>query len=262
MANLVLAKGKLYFDAFDASGAKTGRRYLGNTPGFSISVEIEALDHFDSDNATADKDGSYEIRTNRTAKLTADDISMDNLALFVKGGKQTVAQTSGSVADELVGPVTPGLYYQLGQSLANPAGVRGISAVVVKNNAGAITYVTPADYTVDLATGLLYIVPGGAIAAGAAALKVSYTKAANTREQISTSLVSYATGELHFVADNKLGANRDLFMPKVKFKPTGEMNLKGGGGDGGGEWATLGFDVEILSPGDGRAALYIDGRPA
>lgn len=262
MANLTLAKGKLYFDAFDANGAKTGRRYLGNTPGFAVSVETETIDHYDSDNATVDKDESFEVRTNRTATLTADDVSMDNLALFVKGGKQTVTQTTGSVVDELVGPVEKERYYQLGQTTGNPTGVRNISAVVVVDAATSlITYVAGTDYTVDLATGLLYITAASTIVAGSS-LKVDYTKAANTREQIATSLVSYATGELHYLADNKLGVNRDLLMPKVKFKPTGEMNLKGGGGDGGGEWATLGFELEILSPGDGRAALYIDGRPA
>ena len=49
----------------------------------------------------------------------------------------------------------------------------GISNVVVKNAAGAVTYVLDTDYTVDAINGIIALKAGGAIASGAT-LKISY----------------------------------------------------------------------------------------
>lgn len=61
--------------------------------------------------------------------------------------------------------------------LANPA----VSALVLKNGAGAVTYVAGTDFSLDPLTGILTRIAGGAIASGAAVKATSYTYADPTK---------------------------------------------------------------------------------
>ena len=49
--DIVLGRGKLYFGKFLSSTNEThqGLEYIGNTPSFSLTVETQELDHYDSD---------------------------------------------------------------------------------------------------------------------------------------------------------------------------------------------------------------------
>mgnify|MGYP006363046905 FL=1 len=44
----VFGRGKIYIDLFDTGGNKTGERFLGNCPGFTLTVASEKLEHFAS----------------------------------------------------------------------------------------------------------------------------------------------------------------------------------------------------------------------
>lgn len=253
--NYTLPKGKLFFDPFDATGAVTGERYLGNTPGADLSIATTVLDHYSAESGINEKDESMVTQIDRKLSITSDNMSLDNVALFVIGGIATLTQAVGPVAGETVGPVIQGRYYQLGVSTANPTGVRNISAGVIKN--GATTYVSGVDYELDGPLGRLYIVPGGAIA-DATSVTADYTKSAGVRQQVASSALAVAQGALRFVADNPKGENRDFYAPKVNLKPNGNMSLKGEKA----EWAKMQFDVEFLKRDAETAALYIDGRPA
>jgi hypothetical protein len=252
--NYVLAKGRIYFDPFDANGAITGERYLGNTPGFSVSVETESLEHFDDDTGIREKDDEVLLEVKRTAALEIDNITEINLALFVIGQEATVAQSSGSVVAEAI-TVQQDRYYQLGTSTSNPTGVRGITNVVVSGSGGTPTYTVATDYTVDLVLGRLYIVSGGTIADDTA-IEVDYDTDANSRAQVATASLAATEGALRYVADNPKGINRDLYSPKVQLKPNGEMSLKGEG------WMKFSLDVEFLKRDATTEALYLDGRAA
>jgi hypothetical protein len=249
MPNYTIAKGKIYFN--DGGGED----YLGNTPGADLSIESETLDHFSSESGIKEKDDSSLVEITRKLAITADDISTTNWARFIIGAISTKTQTATPVVAESLGAVKQGRYYQIGALTANPSGVRVVSAVVVKVAAVAKTIVT--DYTVDLALGRIYIVPGGGIA-DAAVVTVDYTPAANTREQVQSASTAAVAGSLRFVADNPKGTNRDVFLPSVNLKPTGSAKLKGENA----EWMQLGFEIEILKKDTATAAIYIDGRPA
>lgn len=253
--NYTLAKGKLFFDAFDTNGVLTGERYLGNTPGADLTIDSTVLDHYSSESGISEKDMSLVTQIDRKLVITCDDISLENQAMFIIGGVSTLTQVAGPVVAEAIGPVLQDRYYQLGASAGNITGVRNVSAVAVKN--GATTYVAGTDYVLDALQARLYIVPGGAIV-DATTLAVDYTKAAAVRQQIATSSLEIKSGALRFVADNPRGANRDLYAPKVNLKPNGSMTLKGEKA----EWAKLQFDVEFLKRDADTAALYLDGRPA
>lgn len=249
--NYTLGRGRLYFAQY-LLGTQTpkGERYFGNTPDLNLTIESENLDHFSSDRGIREKDDSVPLQTNRTGSFSTDNIDPANLALFFFGTSGIATQASGTVTDEPVTDVEIGLFYQLGSSQANPAGVRDITTVTVSKAAGG-ALVENIDYKIDLALARVEILKGGAIVNGDD-LVVDYTKSAKSREFV----VSGGTpieGQLRFVADNPRGNNYDYLMPWVKVSANGDFALKGD------EWQVIPFNLEVLRK-TGYEAIYIDGR--
>lgn len=137
----VIPRGKVYFDPWDTSDATTGERYIGNCPGVTINISSQKSDHYNSEGGLREKDASVLIQVDRAGTLNCDNMSLENLQLFLSGTQETVSQTSTPVSNEALTVIT-GRYYQLGQSTSNPAGARGISSVVVEAAASAWTAAT------------------------------------------------------------------------------------------------------------------------
>jgi hypothetical protein len=244
-----LGKGEIYFEQ-----AGTGERYIGNSTEFNITIESENLDHFDSDNGIRVKDDSVVLEITRTGSLITDNMSKENLALFFLGDISTVTQTATPVvAGPLASSAVKGYFYQIGKSTANPQGVRGVTGVAVKK--GATSLVLDTDYTLDAALGRVRILETSVTVLAGDVLTVDYTPAANTRERISTSNSASLDGSIRFVAKNPKGTQRDIYIPKVTLRPTGDFATKGD------DWQQVGFAVEI-GQNEGQSAIYIDGRPA
>ncbi|MFM2254185.1 MAG: hypothetical protein RJB68_2522 [Pseudomonadota bacterium] len=250
-----IPRGRVFFDRFDALGAKTGEIYMGNCPGVNFSVETTKAEHFSSEKGLREKDAALVVEVNRTGQLTCDNFSLDNFALFISGSRETQTQASGTVTDETI-KVSLGLYYQLGVNTGAPQGVRNISAVTVTNDAGTTTYVAGTDYNIDLDLGRLQILAGGAITEGQN-VKVDYTKAEKTWDRVKSGSVSELSGALRIVADNASGTNRDWYMPSVTLTPSGELPVIAEGTD----FVQMQFGLEVLKPSNAEA-LYVDGRPA
>lgn len=246
-----LGKGKLYFDPFDSNGNKTGERPFGNCPGFSLAVSSEQKDHYSSESGIAQKDKSVAVQVDRTGKVTTDNLSVENLSLFLIGDVSTITQAATPVVDEAI-VVKKGRFYQLGASTGNPQGVRNVSSVVVTNSAGTTTYVAGTDYVLDATQARIEILSAGAIADDAT-IKVDYTPAANSRQRVASSSLTSSSGALRYIADNPVGANRDLYGPSVLLTPTGELQLIGE------DWVVMEFSVEFLKPTTG-SAVYLDSR--
>lgn len=255
--NYVLGRGKLYFDPF-APGTKnkTGERYFGNTTEFNLNVESEALDHFNSDEGVRTKDDSVILELTRTGALTTDNINEENAALFVLGEVSDVAQTADPVVSEDLGTPLPDRFYQLGATASNPQGVRGVTAVsiTIDPNGTATAAVEGTDYTLDAELGRIYILEGGAFD-GTKAASADYTPEANSRKRVTTNASASVEGALRFVAFNAKGKQKDVYIPYVTLRPTGDWSLKGD------DWQNMGFSVEVGEL-EGMAAVYIDGRPA
>lgn len=252
--NYVLGKGKLYFDPWDTNNATTGERYLGNCPGFDITINSTSLEHFSSESGIKQKDDEVLLEVTRNATITCDNITEDNMALFVIGNKSAPAQSSGAVVDEVL-TVKKDRYYQLGAVGTNYSGVRNVSSVTVTDNAGTTTYTAGADYTLDTTMARIYIVSTGAITDGQV-IKVDYTKAAVSRNQVASASLTATTGALRFVADNPKGTNRDLYAPKANLKPNGSFKWIGDA------WLEVAFTAEFLQKDTTVPALLIDGRAA
>jgi len=257
MNNYVLGAGRLYFDLLDANDEPTGERYVGNTPGFSITAASQTLDHYGDDAAVRELDAQALLQIDRDATITVDNIDADNLAAFVVGTKSTRSQTAETVTSEVQGHSVDGIKleheYQLGASATDPTGARNVTAVSVTGPAGTPTYVLGTDYTLDAAAGRIKFISGGTITAGTKP-EVTYTTAAETRDHIEAApSVTYAA--IRFIADNREGENRDMYAPKVLLAPDGEHQLKGQ------EWSTMSFAAKLQKRGT-LPSIFIDGVSA
>ncbi|MBA1147423.1 hypothetical protein H0Z60_10180 [Ectothiorhodospiraceae bacterium WFHF3C12] len=257
--DIVLGAGKVFFDLFDANGAITGERYLGDTPGFRVSVNNESVQKWSSDGPTAELMEDVATRVTRECVIECENVNMDNLAAFLQGDTEDVAGGGGSVTAE-AHTVQPDRYYQLGQGSGNPTGARDVSAVTVTGSGGTPSYTEGTDYTVDLALGRLYIIPeadGGTIVqdpATEADIEVDYTEGSTSRTRIASNDDGPIFGALRYVADNTRGKNRDLYATKVQLRPDGELAWKSRD-----TWQRLTFRAQFQKP-DTGAALYVDGR--
>ena len=251
--NYTLGSYKIFFDKF-AAGTKvgTGQRYFGNTPSLSKNSESETLDHMDADNGIRTKDDSVVLSLDRTGSFTTDHISPENVALFILGENSVVVQT-GAVA--VVYTITDALKdrrYQIGATPLIPAGVRGITNVVVA--VAASTKVAGVDYTVDLTDGGLIILPGGSIADGDD-VTVTYDRVAGSYNRVVSSDNAEIYGAMYLKSNNAKGLKQDYFFPYVQIRPDGDFEMKGE------EWQELPFSFEILKLDDNTPAVFINGRP-
>jgi hypothetical protein len=251
MGNQTLGRGKLHFSLFKAGTQEpAGFRYLGNSPSFSLNIENETLDHFNSDEGIREKDKSIVLQTNATGSLVLDDIQPENLALFFFGSASAVTQTSATSQSETITGVKKGHGYQIGRTTQNPTGVRSLSNVVIA--VGSSTKTLGTDYTLDAELGILTIGTGGTIAEDAT-VTVTYDRAARTRKQVISG-TTQVEGALRYIATNPEGDKLDYYMGSVRLSPNGDFELKGD------EWQQLPLSVEILKPTSGERIL-IDGRP-
>lgn len=248
-----IPRGRVYVNPYDASEQLTGEIPFGNCPSFNVSISTDKAEHFSSEAGLKEKDGSWNLQVNRTGKLTCDNFSTRNASLWLSGSYETRSQTATPVTGELQS-VLPGRLYQLGATPSNPLGVRNVTAVTVKNEAGTTTYVAGADYNVDLATGRIQIIEGGAIVAGK--VQLGYTPVAATFDSVKSGAKADLLVALRVVSDNATGGNRDWYLPKVMLTPNGDLPLIGADD----KVVSMDFGVEVLKPAN-LEAIYCDGRP-
>lgn len=249
-----IPRGRTFFNPINAATDEyLGEIYLGNCPGFSISIETEKAEHYSSETGLREKDESVVLEVKRSGSLTCDNMSGANVGLFLSGSTGTVTQAGATVAGEAIA-VIPGRYYQLGQTPATPVGARRVSAVAVKSSDGATTYTAGTDYLLDAERGRLQILASGTIAAGG--ITVDYTTAAVTWEGIRSGSAGELRGALRVVSDNATGKQRDFFMPLVTLAPSGDLPVIADGTD----FAQMQFDADVLKPANGEA-IYVDGLP-
>lgn len=236
--NLVLGKGELHFDLF-AAGTKAGigERYLGNTPGFTLSADETAIERKATSKGLRHVTDRFIIERKYNGAMVCDQISEANMAMWLgsTSGKTVVAATGGAPVISETMTVYKGLSYQLGQS-ASPLGQRNLISLVFKLGVTTITQST--NIKLDAAAGRFTVLDAPANITDGAALTIEYKTSGYTRQ--SAQAPRELKGALRFIADNVAGRNTDYFFPYVSLEPDGAFDFKNS------DWQTLQFKIAVL----------------
>lgn len=252
-----IPRGRAYFDPWDANEQLTGERPFGNTPEITLTGSTDKAKHYSSASGIMEQDDAWQKSRERSAKITCDNMNPRVMSLWIGGSKTAVAQTDTAVDGE-VRMVSPGCIYQLGQTAANPVGVRNVTAVTVKedlDDPDAIAYAAGVDYNVDLETGRVQILEGGGITAGK--VRFGYKPVKATYVSISSAGEGDIYGALRIVSDNPKGGNDDWYFPKVSLSADGDLALINTDSD---KPISMQFTADILKPTNGES-LYCNQRP-
>ena len=190
--NLMLGKGALYFDRFDANGDKTGELDLGNVTSFEIQMAQTMKDHISSREGIRKVDLSICIEEKVTAKFELEEYSKENLLLALRGDDvHYLTQSAGGTAVSVT--ATRDRWIDLGY--------RSLLTVVVTH--GATTFTEDYDYKVDKTIGRIFPYANGTIYEGEA-LTVTITYAAINQPYLPMSQRD-VVGFLRFVPNNDQG---------------------------------------------------------
>lgn len=246
-------RGKLFIGVYSGDANRADRRYIGNCPGFTLSVESEKYEHFSSTSGIQTKDLTVTKSVNFNAQITCDDMQAENLALSLAGTSGTLTQVATPVTNEAI-VVQKGYHYQLGLVGSNDVGVREVSSVVVTNVAGNTTYVLNTDYSLDADSGMIYIISGGAITNGQT-IHVDYTPAAGARTLIESGTSGAIDAELFFVSANAAGDDQSLRIPLCSIAPSGELPFITGD-----EIGQMTFDIGVSTKDSSTPQIIIAGQ--
>jgi len=251
----VLGRGKVYFANFiPGTFVPDGFRYIGNTPEFSLNIESEELDHYDSDAGIREKDDSVALEVNRTGSLITDNIDPANVALFFFGEATVLTQSIVSSQTLTLESIKVGHTYKLGATIANPTGYFGINPTgFAVENAAATALVVDVDYTVDLVNGLITFIDASTLAIADADIDVTFAVLGSTRSRVISGSTP-VEGAMMYVTQNPKGADATFVLPYVKVTPNGDYALKGD------DWQQLPLSLEVLKL-ETSEAIYRDGNP-
>lgn len=221
--NLVLGRGRVFFERFGATGfAGQGARYIGNTDLFNVTSNTTRADSKVSRGGRVVLEGTDVVEQTFTGVMTTDNVSVENLADWFSATDAGINTGAGIVTTTV--KAYRGRYFQLGVSLANPAGRRGFTSVTATKGGNPVT--SSANFEVDLKLGLVRILPTAAdIADGDDILFTGTT--ASLAEVILRPTAKAVRGSLKFISNATVGTSRDVFIPCVELRADGDQELKG-----------------------------------
>ncbi|MGA1831675.1 hypothetical protein [Rhizobium wenxiniae] len=256
--NLTVPRGSMLFAKFLPGTQTPGPfREFGNCPEGTLNRESETMPHYSSRQGKRVLDEEIAIQSTLAGTLTFDDMKMENQAYFWMN--DVTKLTTTALTDQVANypTVKSGDLYQLGMSDANPSGHRNVTAVVVTDGAvsNPKTFAVDVDYILDATLGTIYITAGSE--ADGENIKVEFDVAASTREQIITG-ETQIEGALKFIADNPVGPNTDIIIPRARLSPNGDFALVADPEST--DFQTMSLSISVLKKGNLPLAIQ-DGRP-
>lgn len=235
-ASLVLSKGELYFDRFTPGTLKgEGELYLGNTPGFTLSRDVEEVKRFTSYGGQQIQIGSLITREAHTADITTDNVSMENLALWFGGESDDTGQDARSdVTEALV--VRRGRWFQLGLSF-DQMGVRHIEPDITFKLGNAIID-RATNFILDRVEGRFFVLDDAPDVPNGTTLTVNFECRQSSSVTLQNKPVE-VVGSLRFISKNPVGTQKTYFFPYVRIAPAGDIDFKAD------DWQSFSFDLEV-----------------
>ena len=213
---VTLAGGKMYIDRY-IDGKPSGKwQYFGLTTSPSVSIDMETLEHINTEGPTHSVDKTIVKKQNGTMSWSSDQIDLEMLARAFYG--EVVTQT----ANDKVITIDGAMIGDLVDTGATGASV-DIAGLIVDEDykynkkTGLVEFLTEQSGKLEIS------VSGGAIPPSVEAFKNTKLEAA-----------------LMFVGESATGTQLKVTFYKCSIRQDGEFSLKGD------DWLNIGFSADIL----------------
>lgn len=268
----LIGAGECYIALIDSDGNHGLERYLGQTPGASLTTETNEIEVESSDGAVAETILRHVVSRKYTFNLTLGDISHENLQLFTGGDVETQAADVAAETEETY-EVEADRWIQLGQTSARPAGHRlggsatvtiysgDTEAVAIAGRGGAVATVVydeapdAGEIMVERSTGRLYI-PRGSNFDGKW-ISVDYTPTTPETKQVKVGAAKALEGAFRYqeTADPP-GSAKPLhyYARRCSIRGEGQNDLKSREGP-----QRLSLVVAVTKPSGDYPLLSIEG---
>lgn len=219
--NLLLGKGKIYADRLKlVSGVltRTGEFDLGNCTMLEITPKATTKEKYESMDHLVNLYGRAVVESSTTVKITGDEFSLFNMAAALMGTQGTVTATGATLTAEVVTTAPQqGAYY--------PLKFRNVSAVTVKGGSTGTTALTlGTDYALDLVTGRVQILAGGAVLV-TDTIKADYTYATYSINSVQGGTSPQINMFIRFKGDPVQGPTFEGEFWNVMFTPSGSTGF-------------------------------------
>ena len=222
----MLGKGSILLDIFDANGAATGLRHLGNCTKFELDLKDDIAELYQSLNKSVTLIATALKKRQPKIAITGTDFSSDHMAIFqMSAGKTTVATTATTYTDEVLISATvtgaKGRFFQTAHRNLDMA----TANVPVLTLQPSTVLATPADYVVsDPVAGLIYI-PVGSSITDTTAVKITYHTVVGSNDHVAGATVPFQQGHIVFDPDPVDGQKIGCDIWRVNLNPNGNVGL-------------------------------------
>jgi hypothetical protein len=207
---------------------------LGNIASLDVEHTIELLEHWTNRDGSRKLDKTVPISKKLEFPFTLDEPVVDNLRYYFAGG--TIANVNAGTANVVNQAMNlPG-------ELLVSVGHKVLTAVVVTNLAGDVTYVKNTDYVLDAAEGRIGRIAAGAITDNQQVL-VDYAYATYDSQKFAISTGSFIEGSarIEIKPTAGLGIQKEYQIPKCQIRPNGQVK------DDDKDWEKMPFVLTVLS---------------
>ena len=216
--NIYLGAGEVWFNRFNANGAATQWRHLGNVTRLEPTQSVETLEKRSAMSGARGLLKRVVTSTTSEVALTLDEFDPENVALALLGSASAFSQSSGTATDSAIpGTVKKGQWLDTGKLKITVTGVKKSPNTVL---------VLGTDYEVDSDSGMIRILPGSSTVADGDTLLWSGSYVAITSTQIQALANSRIEGALRFrSASDAVGPRYLVDFWKVSITPDGALVL-------------------------------------
>jgi hypothetical protein len=218
-ANVMLGRGMLYLDNFDANGNRTGQQAIGNVTTFDTENKVEIKEKYESMDPASSLYARAVTRQTVMLKITGDEFTLDNLARALLGKVQAVTGAGATVTAE---PLTPvggsvlGRYYDMQN--------RNITTLTDVKQAST-SLVLGTDYTADLVRGRIYLMPTSVTITPGLQLTTDYVYAAYTYQSVNIASAGTVEAYVRFLGNPVKGPTYEAEFWHCSFTPTGQLGF-------------------------------------
>lgn len=208
---------------------------LGNVINPSLEEALEELKHFSNRRQERSVDKEVVSQREATMKFSVDEINSHNLKFAMMNGEDSEDSTYDANFNEIV--LNPGASNTIQLKQTN------IGGVVVRSPGleDEVTFASPADYTVDLTTGILTITPAGGLDdPEETELHIFYTKTVSA-EKFEIFPGQSVTGQAKFQVFTPGGIKYAIEFGNVVIRANGALAV----GDGT-NWQEIPLQLDVL----------------